>query len=73
MSKTPSKNGGGQAAGQPRRPTRVAREPEWVAWTNDGSRILAKGATLEAARDAARALGEPDPILEPAQIRARLA
>ena len=57
----------------PVRSIRRRREPDWVAWTNDGSRPLARAATFEEAREAARALGEPDPILEPAQIRGRQA
>jgi hypothetical protein len=48
-------------------------EPEWVAWSHDGRRELARAATFEEAREAARALGEPDPILEPAQLPGRQA
>jgi hypothetical protein len=58
---------GSPTAGRPR------REPDWVAWTHDGSRPLARASTFEEAREAARALGEPDPILEPAQIPGRRA
>jgi hypothetical protein len=55
-------------------PTRQsAREPRWVAWSNDGSKIVARGDTLEGAREAAHAAGEADPIIEPIQPRARLA
>ena len=52
---------------------RKSPEPKWIAWSGDLSKVVAKGATLEAARDAARALGESEPVLEPVQRRARLA
>ena len=42
---------------------------QWIAWFNDGERIVAKGDSFEAAR----AAGEPDPIVEPAPLPYRLA
>lgn len=62
-----------KARTKPDAPARVRprREPDWVAWSHDGSRPLATAATLEEAREAARAQGEMDPILEPVQIPGR--
>ena len=78
MHKTRPKNVGLPAgARRPRseaaRKVEKQREPQWAAWTSDLSRIVAYGATLEEARDSARALGEAEPALEPVQSRHRLA
>jgi hypothetical protein len=70
MNKTRPERSGSPA---PATTGRRSGELERVAWSNDGTRALATGATLEAAREAAKALGEPDPILEPAQRNARIA
>ena len=37
----------------------------WAAWSNDGTRVIARAWSLESARQAARDRGEPDPIVEP--------
>ncbi len=77
MNKTRAKKVPSPPAGQPPQSAapktthRKRREPDWVAWSNDGSTQLATAETLEAAREAAQALGEPDPLLEPVQLRAR--
>ena len=47
--------------------------PRWVAWSNDGARVVAGGGSFEEARAAARALGEPDPIVEQDPAKARRA
>jgi hypothetical protein len=49
------------------------RRPRWIAWSNDGERIVAKGDSFENARQAAREKGEPDPIVEQVTVRARRA
>ncbi len=46
---------------------------QWVAWSNDGTRVVARGESFEEARSAARAQGEPDPIVEQDPIKARRA
>ena len=71
----------GQVASTDPRPVEVVRpgpkarnrKSRWVAWSGDLSKIIAYGATLEEARDAARAKGEMEPALEPVQSRHRLA
>ena len=74
MSKARPKPIGTPGLGRSRRPAASSRgEPRWAAWSSDLSRIIATGDTIEEARDAARALGEIEPALEPVQHRARLA
>ena len=51
----------------------VKRPARWVAWSNDGARVVARGASFEEARAAARTLGEPDPIVEHDPVRSRRA
>lgn len=50
-----------------------ARPARFLAWSNDGERIVATGRSFERARRAARAKGEPDPIVEQEPIPARRA
>lgn len=52
--------------GEMRRPQAVPSElaGKWIAWSGDGYTIVASGDSPEAARDAARALGIPDPRCE---------
>ena len=37
---------------------------QWIAWDHDQTRIIASGRTFAEVLDAARAAGEPDPLLE---------
>jgi hypothetical protein len=73
MSKARSRHVSRAPAAPPRTARRRFPEPQWRAWSNDGERILAVGPSFGAARDAARAMGEMDPIVEPAPPHARLA
>jgi hypothetical protein len=57
----------------PKKPGESRRSATWRAWSNDGARIVATGPSFETARDAARASGEADPIVEPIPRRGRLA
>jgi hypothetical protein len=72
-------NGAIRLSGVVNDPTGVPRKileprlPQFLACSNDGERVVARGHSFEAARRAAHAKGEPDPIVEQAPNKARRA
>jgi hypothetical protein len=47
--------------------------PVFLAWSNDGTRVVAEGNSFDGAREAALAKGETNPIIEQEPIKARWA